>query len=87
MDFIYSGVGVRDRGLEIVARSRDAQHAAARGFNSLFAELGSSLKELCAGIPGLFLTGNYLSGPSLPTCVEHARVVADVVKDFIGAQG
>ena len=35
--------------------------------------------ESCRARPGIFLTGNYFSGPSLGSCAEHAaQVAADV---------
>jgi len=46
----------------------------------------ASLAELCAHSPGLFLTGNYLSGPSLGSCVEHAHNTAAAVAHFLRAQ-
>jgi oxygen-dependent protoporphyrinogen oxidase len=36
----------------------------------------AALRNLCARIPGIFLAGNYLSGPSLGACVENANDVA-----------
>jgi oxygen-dependent protoporphyrinogen oxidase len=42
-----------------------------------------SLAELCAGLPGLFLTGNYLAGPSLGACVKQANKIAEEVFSFI----
>ena len=38
----------------------------------------AALRELCAKTPGIFLAGNYLAGPSLGACVEHANEVADL---------
>ena len=36
----------------------------------------ASLQEICARVPGVFLTGNYFAGPALGACVEHANEVA-----------
>jgi protoporphyrinogen/coproporphyrinogen III oxidase len=36
----------------------------------------TGLRDLCARTPGVFLAGNYLAGPSLGACVEHASEVA-----------
>ena len=37
------------------------------------------IAESCRARPGIFLTGNYFTGPSLGSCVEHAaQVAADV---------
>jgi len=41
-----------------------------------------ALGALCSGIPGLFLTGNYLAGPSLGACVEQANKVAEEIARF-----
>lgn len=41
-----------------------------------------SLEESCAGVPGLFLAGNYLTGPSLGACIEQANTVAESVAKF-----
>jgi protoporphyrinogen/coproporphyrinogen III oxidase len=41
-----------------------------------------SLADLCAGVPGLFLAGNYLAGPSLGACIEQANTVAERAAAF-----
>jgi oxygen-dependent protoporphyrinogen oxidase len=41
-----------------------------------------SLNELCVETQGLFLAGNYLTGPSLGACVEQANTVAESVAAF-----
>jgi len=41
-----------------------------------------SLGEMCADMPGLYLAGNYLSGPSLGACVEQANKVAEAVARY-----
>ena len=39
------------------------------------------LDELYAATPGVFLAGNYLSGPSIPACIDQAsRIAQNVVK-------
>jgi oxygen-dependent protoporphyrinogen oxidase len=45
----------------------------------------AALRELCAKTPGVFLVGNYLAGPSLGACVEHANEVADRAARFFSA--
>jgi oxygen-dependent protoporphyrinogen oxidase len=45
----------------------------------------AALRELCAKTPGVFLGGNYLAGPSLGACVEHANEVADRAARFFSA--
>jgi protoporphyrinogen/coproporphyrinogen III oxidase len=42
----------------------------------------TSLRDLCARTPGIFLTGNYFAGPALGACVEHANEVARNVAQF-----
>lgn len=37
------------------------------------------LEDQLAGLPGIFLAGNYLSGPSIGACVTQARRTADAV--------
>lgn len=46
----------------------------------------SALGELCTKNPGIFLTGNYLSGPSTGACVEHANKTAGAVARFLRPQ-
>ena len=36
----------------------------------------SALRDLSARTPGIFLAGNYLAGPSIGSCVEHANEIA-----------
>lgn len=40
----------------------------------------SAVQKLRADFPGLHLVGNYLNGPAIGTCVEHALKVADEVR-------
>jgi oxygen-dependent protoporphyrinogen oxidase len=40
----------------------------------------STINTLRARFPGLYFAGNYLSGPAIGTCVEHALQVADEVR-------
>jgi oxygen-dependent protoporphyrinogen oxidase len=47
-------------------------------YNIGHARIVTALRELCAKTPGIFLAGNYLAGPSLGACVEHANEVADL---------
>ena len=48
-------------------------------YNMGHGEIVRSLGELCADVPGLFLTGNYLAGPSLGACVEQANTIAEAL--------
>jgi oxygen-dependent protoporphyrinogen oxidase len=45
----------------------------------------AALRELCAGVPGLFLAGNYLGGPSIGSCVEQAFAAAEAVHRHLAA--
>jgi len=47
----------------------------------------TALNELTANIPGLFLAGNYLSGPSIGACVEQANQTADSVRMYLASIG
>ncbi len=40
----------------------------------------SAINALRARFPGLYFSGNYLNGPAIGTCVEHAMKVADEVR-------
>jgi oxygen-dependent protoporphyrinogen oxidase len=55
-------------------------------YNLGYARIVESLNALCAATPGVFLAGNYLTGPSLGACVEQANSVADAVARFSAAQ-
>jgi len=46
-----------------------------------------SLEALIAAMPGLFLTGNYLSGPSIGACIEQANQTADAVRVYLASIG
>jgi len=45
----------------------------------------AALYKACARFPGLFLTGNYLEGPAVGACVEHAFRTADSVRSYLEA--
>ncbi len=47
----------------------------------------AALRELCAISPGLFLTGNYLEGPSIGVCVEQAFHTAQAVQQYLASTG
>lgn len=42
-----------------------------------------ALRESERSLPGLFLSGNYLEGPSIGKCVEHAFKTAEAVRDYL----
>jgi oxygen-dependent protoporphyrinogen oxidase len=70
-----------------IRRAPVAQHVsrferALPQYNLGHAGIVRSLGELCAGNPGLFLAGNYLTGPSLGACVEQANKIAEDVARF-----
>ncbi len=44
-----------------------------------------ALREACARYPGLYLTGNYLEGPSVGACVEQAFRTAEAVRGYLGS--
>ncbi len=46
------------------------------------AKLLAQLRAELAAFPGLFLTGNYLEGPSVASCIEHAFKTADAVAEY-----
>jgi oxygen-dependent protoporphyrinogen oxidase len=46
-----------------------------------------SLETLIAVTPGLFLAGNYLSGPSIGACVEQAYRTAEAARRYLGSIG
>ena len=53
------------------------------GHSRTMAELGAA----ASAIPGLFLTGNYLSGPSIGSCVEQADQTAEAVRVYLASIG
>ncbi len=42
-----------------------------------------TLKGLCEGMPGLYLAGNYLEGPSTGACVSRSFQIASEVEEFL----
>jgi protoporphyrinogen/coproporphyrinogen III oxidase len=42
-----------------------------------------SLRDAERAMPGLFFSGNYLEGPSIGKCVEHAFKTAEAVRDYL----
>ncbi|MBZ5662920.1 MAG: protoporphyrinogen oxidase [Acidobacteriia bacterium] len=47
----------------------------------------AALGGLASGVPGLFLAGNYLSGPSIGACVEQANLTADAARVYLASIG
>ena len=54
-------------------------------YNLGHTEIVKSLETLTSAIPGLFLTGNYLSGPSIGACVEQANQTAEAVQLYLSS--
>jgi oxygen-dependent protoporphyrinogen oxidase len=45
----------------------------------------AALGALTSAIPGLFLAGNYLSGPSIGACVDQSNQTADAVRVYLAS--
>jgi len=56
-------------------------------YNLGHCETVKSLEALAAGIPGLFLAGNYLSGPSIGARVDQAYRTADATRTYLASIG
>ena len=56
-------------------------------YNLGHTELVKSLESQVAAVPGLFLAGNYLSGPSIGACLEQAFRTADAVRSHLTSAG
>jgi oxygen-dependent protoporphyrinogen oxidase len=56
-------------------------------YNLGHTQIVKSLEILAQEIPGLFLAGNYLSGPSIGSCVEHAERTGDAVRIYLASIG
>jgi oxygen-dependent protoporphyrinogen oxidase len=56
-------------------------------YNLGHSEIVSALGAAASAVPGLFLTGNYLSGPSIGSCVEQADQTADAVRVYLASIG
>jgi protoporphyrinogen/coproporphyrinogen III oxidase len=56
-------------------------------YNLGHTQIVKSLEALTAAIPGLFLGGNYLSGPSIGACVEQADRTAESVRVYLATIG
>ena len=44
-----------------------------------------ALRDAERSMPGLFFSGNYLEGPSIGKCVEHAFKTAEAARDYLSA--
>jgi len=47
----------------------------------------AALSAAASSIPGLFLSGNYLSGPSIGSCVDQANQSAEAVRIYLASIG
>jgi oxygen-dependent protoporphyrinogen oxidase len=56
-------------------------------YNLGHGEIVTALAKCAARVPGLFLTGNYLSGPAIGACVEQASQTADAVARYLAGTG
>jgi protoporphyrinogen/coproporphyrinogen III oxidase len=56
-------------------------------YNLGHTQVVKSLEAITASIPGLFVTGNYLSGPSIGACVEQAYKTADSARTYLSSIG
>ncbi len=56
-------------------------------YNVGHGKTAAALRELAAGVPGLFLAGNYLAGPAMGTCVEQAFQTARAVREYLASTG
>jgi protoporphyrinogen/coproporphyrinogen III oxidase len=50
-------------------------------------QIVKSLEAFTSAMPGLFLAGNYLSGPSIGACVEQANRTAEAVRVYLASIG
>ena len=56
-------------------------------YNLGHSEIVKSLEICAAAAPGLFLAGNYLSGPSIGSCIEQAFHTAEAVRVYLESIG
>jgi oxygen-dependent protoporphyrinogen oxidase len=56
-------------------------------YNLGHTQIVKSLEQLAGSMPGLFLAGNYLSGPSVGSCIEQAHHTAEAVRVYLASIG
>jgi protoporphyrinogen oxidase len=56
-------------------------------YNLRHSETVSAVGAAASSVPGLFLNGNYLSGPSIRSCIEQANQTADAVRVYLASIG
>jgi oxygen-dependent protoporphyrinogen oxidase len=70
-----------------VATNMQRYERALPQYNLGHTQIVNSLQALASSIPGLFLAGNYLSGPSIGACVEQAYRTAEAARMYLAAIG
>jgi protoporphyrinogen/coproporphyrinogen III oxidase len=68
--------------VRMIWRHRRALPQYSLGHGKLLSEVRAEL----ARFPGLFLTGNYLEGPSVGSCIEHAFKTAEALAEYVNAR-
>ncbi len=56
-------------------------------YNLGHADRLAAVAKLCSQFPGLWVTGNYLRGPAIGSCVDQAFAVAEEVRKHLAAEG
>ena len=56
-------------------------------YNLDHCETVSALGAAASAVPGLFLDGNYLSGPSIGSCIDQANLTADAARIYLASIG
>ena len=83
-DVVESDVAkILDIGGEPVERNVWRYPRALPQYNLGHGEVLGTIREDVAQIPGLFLCGNYLGGPSIGNCIEQAFRTANSVRNFL----
>ena len=54
-------------------------------YNLGHADRLAAVSKLCSRFPGLWLTGNYLRGPAIGSCVDQALAVSEEVRNYLAA--
>ncbi len=73
-------LGIRDRPvMQAIHRLERALPQYNVGHSEVLAEVSAHAR----GLPGLFLTGNYLHGPSIGACIEEAERTASAASEYL----
>ena len=54
-------------------------------YNLGYGDRLAAVSKLCSRFPGLWLTGNYLRGPAIGSCVDQALAVSEEVRNYLAA--